>query len=164
MDTNSTSRPAATPATPECVCGASSARCGTGRFTSASRAEIAGAGQLLNNVEFDLRHALSDDSERFGGGMRDVDDASGNKRATVIDPNRHGLPGGDVGDAQPCAERQRTVRGRQFARIETLAVRGSRSLPVEARKSMRAFFCLGCGLVGPQWSMFLRGDGPVRDN
>src|SRR5947209_20051736 len=91
---------------------------------------------LLDDVKFDLRHPSSDDSQRFGGGMRDIDDASGNVRAAVIDPDRHGPAGGDVGDAHPRAERQRAVSGGQFARIEPFAASGLRLVPVEAGEAI----------------------------
>ena len=45
--------------------------------------------------------------------MRDVDHASMNERAAVVDPEGDGLPGGDVGNAQASPERQRAVRGGQ---------------------------------------------------
>jgi len=91
----------------------------------------------LNNVKFDLRNTLSDNSQRFGSEMRDVEDASGNKRTTVIDPNRHGPPSGDVRDAHPRAERQCSVSGSQFARIEPFAARGLWVMAVKAGKSIR---------------------------
>ena len=121
--------------------------------------------QLLNNVKFNLRYAPIDNSQHFGGGTRNVDNTAGNERTTVIDPNRHGLPRGDVCDAHPRAEWQCTVRGGQFARIELFAARGLCSLPVKAGKSIRCILGLGCRFVGRQWGTFLRDDChmPVRD-
>jgi hypothetical protein len=65
----------------------------------------------LNNVKSNLRDALLDYSQRFGGGMRDVDNASGNEWTAVIDSDRHGSSCGDGGHKHPCAERQSTVSG-----------------------------------------------------
>jgi len=67
--------------------------------------------QLLNDVEFDLRNTLSDNSQRLGGRIGKIDNASGNEGTAVVDANRHGLPSGDVGDAHTGAERERTMSG-----------------------------------------------------
>jgi hypothetical protein len=121
--------------------------------------------RLLNHVEFDLRDALSGHSQRFSGGTRDVNDASGHERTTVIDPNRHGAPSGDVRDTQARAERQRPVSGSQFARIEFFAARGLRVVAVIAGKSIRCILRPGRGLVARRCGRFFRGDRrmPVRD-
>src|SRR5437763_16184402 len=77
--------------------------------------------QLLDDVKFDLCDTASDHSQRFGRGVGNVNNASGDVRAAVINADRHGPPTCDVRYAQPGAEWQRRMRGRQFVRIERLA-------------------------------------------
>src|SRR4029077_8738135 len=72
----------------------------------------------FDDVDFHLRNAFSSDTERFGGGRRDVDDAAANERAAVVDAHRHRASRIDVGDAQPRPERQRAVGGGQFVLVE----------------------------------------------
>ena len=79
---------------------------------------------LLNDVDLHLRNPRSDHPQLLGGRVRDVDNPSQNERTTVIDPDRHGATGFDIGDAQARAERQRAVSSGQFLRIELLAARG----------------------------------------
>src|SRR5258706_15125346 len=62
------------------------------------------AGKLLDDVKFDLCNTPSNQSQRFGRSMRDVDNSSANERTAVIDPNCHGPPSSDVCHAQPGAE------------------------------------------------------------
>src|SRR5882672_5423889 len=95
-------------------------------------------------------------SQRFGRGIRDVDNSSGNERTAVIDPNCHGPPSSDVCHAQPGAEWQRTMSGCQFARIEPFAARCVCSFCVEAGKSMRPNLCLGCIFVRRERGMLFR--------
>jgi len=59
---------------------------------------------LLHDIQFHLRDAAADHAERSGCRIGDVDDASGNVGAAIVDPNRHGLPVGDIGHAQLCAD------------------------------------------------------------
>ena len=92
---------------------------------------------LLHHVELHLRQPAIDHAQRIGGGMGDVDNSSGNVGAAVVDPNRHRMPVADIGDAQPRAERQGRMRGRQLRRVEFLAARGSRALRVEAGNPLR---------------------------
>jgi hypothetical protein len=79
---------------------------------------------LVNDVEFDLRNTLLHNSEPFGGRIRDVDDSSGNERTTVINPNCHGPPIGDVRNTHSRAEWHRTVSGGQFVPIKLFPTRG----------------------------------------
>jgi len=74
-------------------------------------------------------------AELFRGRIGDVDDASGHIGTTIIDAHRHRLASRDIGHAQLCAERQRRMRGRQFAAVEGLAIRGLRAFRVVARKT-----------------------------
>jgi hypothetical protein len=121
---------------------------------------------LVDDVELDLGDALANHSQRIGGGIGDVDNASGNVGPAVVDPNRHGSPGGDVGHAQFCAERQGRMRGGQFMRVELFAVRGPRSLAVEAGKSLRGDLGVRCIFVGRERRMLSHGRhtvvGPER--
>src|SRR5215470_534283 len=90
---------------------------------------------LFHDGELHPRETASDHSQSFGRGMRDVDDAPGHERSAVIDPDSDRAPSGEVGDAHPRAERQRPVRGGQFALVELLSARGLRALPVIAGDS-----------------------------
>src|ERR1700745_586601 len=72
----------------------------------------------FDDVDLDLREALSLDAQRFGGGRRDVHDAAANERAAVVDAHGHRASGIDVGDAQPRPERQCPVGGGQFVLVE----------------------------------------------
>ena len=67
--------------------------------------------QLWDDVKLDLCDAASNHSQRFGRSVGKVDNASADVRTAVIDADRHGLPTGDVGYAQPGAEWQRGMGG-----------------------------------------------------
>src|SRR3954454_4421887 len=117
---------------------------------------------LFHDVQLDLRNTSSGNSKRPGSGRRDVDDASRDERTTVIDPNGHRPPSGDVGDTHLGTERQCAVSSSQLLRIEFFAARGPRLMPVETVKTIRPAGRLGCLFVGRfarRWSVFLRGDG-----
>jgi hypothetical protein len=58
-----------------------------------------GGVSLLDDVDFDLRDAFAGDAQRFGGGSREVHNATANERAAVVDADRHRAPRVDVGDA-----------------------------------------------------------------
>jgi hypothetical protein len=94
-------------------------------------------GALFDHVELHLGHAAVNNSQRFGGGLRQVDNASRNERAAVVDTNRNGLSRGDVGDAQARTEWQRAVSCCQFAWNELLAIRGKCSFIVKTGDPMR---------------------------
>src|ERR1700716_4301244 len=95
--------------------------------------------------------------------MGDVDHSPRHVRTAVIDPNRHGPPGRDIGHAQPCAEWQAPMSGGQFARIEFFAARGPRSLRVEAGNSLRGRLCLPSIFPRRERGMLFYGsDAPVR--
>src|SRR5215213_1476986 len=93
---------------------------------------------LFLHLELHLGDAAVDHAELFGGGMRDVDHPPGDERAAIVDPDCDGLPGGNVGNAQEGPERQRPVRGGQFAGVELLPARSLRAMLVEARNPDRA--------------------------
>jgi hypothetical protein len=112
--------------------------------------------QLLDDVKFDLCKSASNHPQRLSRRIRDVDNASGNERTAVIDPNRDGAPSSDVCHAQPGAERQRAMSGGQFVGIELFTVRGLCSLCVEAGKSMRRNLCLGWIFVRSERGMLSR--------
>ena len=112
--------------------------------------------QLLNDVEFDLCNAAANHPERLGGRIRDVDDASGNERTAVIDPNCHGAPSRDICHPQPGAEWQCAMSGGQFVGIEFFAARGPGSFFVEAGKSVRRNLCFGCIFVRRERGMLSR--------
>ena len=119
--------------------------------------------QLLDHVKFDLCKSASNHSQRLSRRIRDVDNASGNERTAVIDPNGDGPPSSDVCHAQPGAERQRAMSGGQFVGIEPFTVRGLCSLCVEAGKSMRRNLCLGCIFVRSERGMLSRDrHTPIR--
>src|ERR1700741_4129543 len=105
------------------------------------------ARRLFDDVELNLCYTLSDDSKRLRGAMGDVAHASGNERTAVVDPDRHRLPGGDVGDAHARGERQRAMRGCQFARLGFVAICRVRR-PVKAGKSVRCRLLLRLLVVG----------------
>src|SRR5262249_24031379 len=109
---------------------------------------------LLNDVDLDLCDTPPNHPELLSGRMRDIDNASANKRTAVIDPDRYGATRGDVSDPHPRAEGQRGVSGRQFAGIVLFAARGLRAVPVVAGKPLRRPLC---PLAGPERSL------PVRD-
>src|SRR5579872_1282071 len=81
----------------------------------------AGVFALLNDVELDLRDPAFNHPKLAGGRTREIDDASGNVRTAVIDPDSHGLSGRDVRHPQLCAERQGRMSGGHRVRIEFLA-------------------------------------------
>ena len=91
--------------------------------------------ELLDDRHVDLGHALVDYSQALGCITREVEDAAVDIGSAVIDPNHDRLAGFHIGDLKPGAERQGSVRGRQLARIEVLAVRGFDARAVEARDS-----------------------------
>jgi hypothetical protein len=119
--------------------------------------------QLLDDVKFDLCKSASNHPQRLSRRIRDVDNASGNERTAVIDPNRHGPPCSDVCHAQPGAEWQRAMSRGQFVRIELFTVRGLCSFRVEAGKPGRRNLCLGRLFVRRERGMFFRDrHTPVR--
>ena len=74
-----------------------------------------------------------DHAQLFGGGARQVDQASARERAAVVDPHDHGAAGPDLLDLGAHVERQRAVRGGQrLAAIEALAVRGGAAVEFSA--------------------------------
>ena len=103
--------------------------------------------RLLDDVKFDLCDTAYNHSQRFGRGVGNVDNSSADIRTAIIDPDRHGLPAGDVRYPQPGAEWQRGMGGRQFVRIEFLAGRGLGSFRVEAGNPIRCDLCRGCFFV-----------------
>ncbi len=86
----------------------------------------------MDDVKFDLCDTASNHSQRFGRGVRDVNNSSGNVRTAVIDANCHRPPTRDVCYAQPSAKWQRRMGSGQFVHIELLAGRGLCSFCVEA--------------------------------
>ena len=52
----------------------------------------------MNDVEFDLGGATPDNSQTFRRGIRNIDNASDNVGASVINPDRHGPTGSNVCD------------------------------------------------------------------
>jgi hypothetical protein len=95
----------------------------------------------MDDVEFDVGNTLVDYSERARRGIGDIDNASGDVRTAVIDPDCHGPPGRDVCHAQFCAERQRRMSGGQIVGVELFAARGLCPLRVEAGNSLRGDLC-----------------------
>src|ERR1700687_2852262 len=45
---------------------------------------------LLHDIKLDVRDTLADHSQRLGRGIGDVDNAPGNVRTAIVDPDRHG--------------------------------------------------------------------------
>jgi hypothetical protein len=103
--------------------------------------------RLLDDVKLDLCDTASNHSQRFGRSVGNVNNPSADVRTAVIDANRHGLPTGDVRYAQPGAEWQRGMGGRQFVRIELLTGRGLCSFRVEAGDPIRCDLCPGGSFV-----------------
>jgi len=108
---------------------------------------INSAGRSLDDVDFDLRHALGGDAQGFGGRGGDVDHAAVNEWAAVVHPNRHRFACVDIGDAQPRAERQGAMRRGQFALVELFAARRMRVIAVEAREPIGRAAIAGDGLL-----------------
>ena len=118
---------------------------------------------LLHDVQLDLCDASSNYSQRISRRIGDIDNASGNVRTAVVDPNRHRPPGCDVCHTQLCAERQRRMSGGQFVRIEFFAARGLCSLGVEACNSLRGRRGPSCIVVSRERGMLSkRRHTPVR--
>src|SRR5215813_13744156 len=91
---------------------------------------------LLHDVELHLGNAASHDAELLGGGLRQVDHATRDEWAAVVDPDRDGAAAPHIGDADLGAERQRPVGGGHCARVEPLTVRSLLVAAIEARQSL----------------------------
>jgi hypothetical protein len=109
---------------------------------------------LVHDVKLDLGDAAPGNSQRFSGGRRDVDNASGDEWAAVIDPNRDGPSGANVGDTHARAEWQCAVGGGQFMRVEFFTARGPRLMAIKACEPIR-----GPGCLGVLWVGFVLGGG-----
>jgi len=92
--------------------------------------------QLMNHVKFDLDDSALNYPQRFGCGIRDINDPSRNERAAIVDSNHDRVPIDEVGHAHARAERQRRVRGGQFVRIVFFATRRLFVLGIEAGYSI----------------------------
>lgn len=89
---------------------------------------------LLNDLKRDIDHAHPDHSKGFSRTRCNVDDASTNKRTTVIDSHDHGPSVRDIGHTQARSKRQGRMRRMQRMFVEPFAARGHLIFRVETRK------------------------------
>lgn len=86
-----------------------------------------------------LGHALAGDAQHFGGGRRDIENAAGHERTTIVDPDHHRMRAN--GHLDMGAKWKVFMGGGQLVPIEVLSVRGP--MTVEANSVPRTIARLG---------------------
>lgn len=85
--------------------------------------------QNLDKAQIDVRDALGDDPEGLRSALRQVDDAVGDERPTVVDANGDGAAGVDVGDQHAGPKGHGLAHGgREPGTVEVLSVCGEVAL------------------------------------
>ena len=70
----------------------------------------------MKDFDFNQGGALLDEIEGLGGGIGEIDDSVGLRRAVVFYGHANGLAVSEIGDAQSCTASERWVSGGEFGR------------------------------------------------